>query len=282
MAEQKIVTTTTTPNATDYSAEKARLMEEITQKVASYNEAMQLGEFRTMKRLDDELRTAIKDYTSFAEKECFDALLEAKNPMVAAAVILAFPTVKIKDDKDADTGEVTRIITDVQKSIDPLRLHKRAKDGIGAVRNWSHMVELFNYALTARQSEQLGIPAAGIRDCYAMSKIARELECFKLTGEGIDPTSDDALREDLQTLVDAMLGEGFELEKKIIKDANGEEKEIYPDVNYLVTIYSKKGRGALEVACANHKYLRLYILGICHKLVTGDGYTVTYKKEKQE
>jgi hypothetical protein len=62
----------------------------------------------------------------------------------------------------------------------------------------------------------------------------------------------------------------------------GEEyKPVSHDVNYLMTIFAKKNRKALSVTCANHRYMRNYIMEICHRIVSGESYDVQFKKESK-
>ena len=70
----------------------------------------------------------------------------------------------------------------------------------------------------------------------------------------------------LTAIVQAMIGEEY--------------KPVSHDVNFLLSVYSRKSRKALTVSCANHKYLRGYIAEICHRIVTGKSYEVDYKKVK--
>jgi len=57
-------------------------------------------------------------------------------------------------------------------------------------------------------------------------------------------------------------------------------KAITHDVNYILAVYSKKGRKALTVTASNHKQMRQIIMEICHRIVTGGRYDIDYKKIK--
>ena len=72
----------------------------------------------------------------------------------------------------------------------------------------------------------------------------------------------------LQTIVTSMLGEGY--------------KATSHDVNYLLSVYTKKNRKALTVSCANHKNFTSYIAEICHRIVLGKHYDVEYKAKKSK
>ncbi len=61
----------------------------------------------------------------------------------------------------------------------------------------------------------------------------------------------------------------------------GEEyKATSHDVNFLMSVYSKKGKKALAVACANHRFFTGYIAEICHKIVLDKEYSVEFKTAK--
>ena len=124
------------------------------------------------------------------------------------------------------------------------------------------MVEKFNMLLTAQKAVDLGINPKEINDSYAMSEIAKGWDLGK------NPASKTNILKTLRGIVTAMLGEEF---------AN---KVTSHDVNFLLSVYSRKSRKALTVTCANHKYMRGYVMEICHRVVTDKGYEVDYKKAK--
>ena len=88
-----------------------------------------------------------------------------------------------------------------------------------------------NFLLTAQKAVDLGIDPKAVNDSYAMSEIAREFDMGK------NPTSKTNLLKTLQTVITAMLGEQY--------------KATSHDVNFLMSVYSKKNRKALTVTCAN-------------------------------
>ena len=85
-----------------------------------------------------------------------------------------------------------------------------------------------------------------------MSEIAREFDMGK------NPVSKTNLLKTLQTVITAMLGEQY--------------KATSHDVNFLMSVYSKKNRKALTVTCSNHRYFRNYLAEVCHRIVTGKSY----------
>lgn len=265
MAKAIIDTTTiATPTTPTPAERKAEIRAQVEALNVQYNEAMALGEYRTMSRLDEETKKLVKEYTSEAEDECFDALLATENPLLEAAKVLEFTTIKVRDESDNDTGTKTRVIEDTVKTIDPVRLNKRSREGLGADKNWVKNMRLLNFAMVTRKAAKLGIPAKDC--CDGVKKVFAELAHFKTTCEGVDPTSDEALLEDLQNLINAMLGEGYTVEGK--------------DVEYVWTGFAKRGKRALQIACTNNSKLGEAIIEICHRMVTGKSYEITSKAKK--
>lgn len=122
-------------------------------------------------------------------------------------------------------------------------------------------MEKFNFLLTAQKAIDLGIDPKEINDSYAMSDLSKQIDMGKT------PTSKTNILKTLTKVVQAMIGEEY--------------KPTSHDVNFLMSVYSKKSRKALTVTCANHKYLRGYLMEICNRIVTGGVYGLEYKAVKQ-
>jgi len=133
--------------------------------------------------------------------------------------------------------------------------------GIGADPNWMHVAQKMNFLLTAQKAKDLGLDPAKVNDSYAMSEIARQFEMGK------NPTSKTNLLKTLQMVVTAMVGDGH--------------KATSHDVNFLLSVYSKKNRKALTVSCANHRNFRGYVMEVCHRIVTGKSYELEYKTKRE-
>ena len=110
-------------------------------------------------------------------------------------------------------------------------------------------------------ARDLGLDPQKVNDSYAMSEIARQFEMGK------NPTSKTNMLRTLQMVVTAMLGEGY--------------KATSHDVNFLLSVYSRKNRKALVVSCANHRNFRAYIAEVCHRIVTGKEYELEYKTKRE-
>ena len=252
---------------------KAELREKAEALTEVYNNAVQSGNFNPVMEYPSEaadgginvvlvrdvIEQAINEHTSIARDECFTALKATDDPMLAAVKQLTFPTIRIVDKK---VGEETKIpvssIEDSEKAIDLLKLHKAVEGGIGQNKQWAVMVEKFNFLMTAQKAVDLGIDPKAIHDSYAMSDIARQIDMGKT------PTSKTNLLKTLQAIVTAMVGDEY--------------KATSHDVNFLMSVYSRKNRKALTVTCANHKYMRQYLMEICHRIVEGKTYAVDYKQ----
>lgn len=231
------------------------------EQVKAYNGAMLEGKFEEVSKLDGDIAATVNEYTGIARDMCFEDCAASPDPMMAAVTRLSFITIGVKDTKKGDEKVPVREVIDKERQIDLLKLHKYCK-GIGADHNWPYMIEKFNMLLTAQKAVELGIDPKTINDSYAMSEIARGFDMGKT------PTSKTNILKLLRSVITAMLGEEF---------AN---KATSHDVNFLLSVYSRKSRKALTVTCANHKYMRGYVMEICHSIVTGKAYALDYKKVK--
>lgn len=246
MAEEKKITT------------KAELRAKAEELVLAYNDAVQNGDFNTANKLNAEIEQAVNEYTSIAREECFKRLAATDDPMLAAVKELSFMTIRAKDTKVGDEKIPVRVIEDSEKAIDLLKLHKAVKGGIGKDEKWAAMIEKLNFLMTAQKAVDLGIDPKAVNDSYAMSDIARQIDMGKT------PTSKTNILKTVQAIVTAMIGEEY--------------KAVSHDVNFLMSVYSRKNRKALTVSCANHKYMRQYMMEICHRIVEGKSYALDYKQ----
>lgn len=240
---------------------KAELRAKAEDLVLAYNDAIQNGDFNTANKLNAEIEQAVNEHTAIAREECFNRLKATPDPMLAAVKELSFMTIRAKDTKVGEEKIPVRIIEDAEKAIDLLKLHKACSGGIGKDEKWAAMIEKLNFLMTAQKAVDLGINPKAINDSYAMSEIARQIDMGKT------PTSKTNILKTVQSIVDAMIGEEY--------------KATSHDVNFLMSVYSRKNRKALTVSCANHKYMRQYMMEICHRIVEGKTYILDYKQAKK-
>lgn len=243
-------------------AEKENKLQEIKasveEKVKAYNEVMQDAKFDEASKLDTEMTEKVNEYTAIVRDMCFEDCAAAEDPMIAAVTALSFMTIGVKDNKKGDEKIPVREIIERERQIDLYKLHKYVNGGIGQNKDWVHMIEKFNLTMTCQKAKDLGIDPTAINDSYAMSEIAKGYDLGK------NPASKTNLLKTLTAIVQAMIGEEY--------------KPVSHDVNFLLSVYSRKSRKALTVSCANHKYMRNYIMEICHRIVTGKVYEVDYRK----
>lgn len=258
---------------------KAELREKAEALTKIYNESVQSGNFSPVMEhpipngdsnapvliipVRDVIEQAVNEHTSIARDECFKTLQASVDPMLEAVKQLTFPTIRIVDKKvgeDKYTKIPVSFIEDSEKAIDLLKLHKSVNGGIGKSKNWVSMIEKLNFLMTAQKAVDLGIDPKTINDSYAMSDIARQIDMGK------NPTSKTNILKTIQAIVTAMIGEEY--------------KVTSHDVNFLMSVYSRKNRKALTVSCANHKYMRQYIMEICHRIVEGKSYALDYKQKR--
>lgn len=241
--------------------EKTKRLQELRasaeEQVKAYNEAMQEGKFEEMSKLDDGITETVNEYTSIVRDMCFEDCAASADPMLTAVTMLSFITIGVKDSKKGDEKVPVREVIERERQIDLFKLHKYVDGGIGQNKDWVYMIEKLNFLMTAQKCVDLGIKPDAVNDSYAMSDIAKSYDLGK------NPASKTNLLKTLTAIVQAMLGEEY--------------KPVSHDVNFLLSVYSRKNRKALTVTCANHKYMRGYVMEICHRLVTGKTYEVDFK-----
>ena len=239
---------------------KEELRRKVETLVLEYNEHAQNAEFSDKKEINKEIEKSVNEYTSMARTECFNNLIESGNPMLEAVKELVFDTIRVRDTVQGDDEIPVRVVEEIQRPIDLIKLHKYVDGGIGANKDWNYEVEKFNMLMTAQKCQDLGINPKVVNNSYAMSDIAKKIDMGKT------PTSKTNMLKTLNRVVQSMIGEEY--------------KATSHDVNYLLSIYSKKKRQALTVTCANHKYMRQYLAEICHRIVLGKAYEVDFKKKR--
>lgn len=240
-------------------AKLAQLRSDAEELVKDYNEAVQNGKYDTAAKADNAMTETINEYTRNVRDMCFEDCKNTDNPMLTAIKTLSFVTIGVKDEQRGEDKFPVRSIVEKERQIDLLKLHKYC-GSIGVDENWGHIAQKMNFLLTAQKCNDLGLNPKSINDSYAMSEIAREFSMGK------NPTSKTNLLKTLQMVVNAMIGEEY--------------KATSHDVNYLMSVYSKKNRKALTVTCANHRYFRNYLAEVCHRIVTGKSYEVDFKKKR--
>ncbi len=210
--------------------------------------------------IEADLDEAILYYAATSKEKTYAAAKASDDAMKFAIMNFFFPTLKIKEDKDKDTGIVIRSIIDAERPIDLGDMHKKL-GGIGANNAWIHAAEKFNYHLTIRAAKRVG--ATVNSNAFAMNEVSRQIDMGK------NPCSNTQMLKTLQSIIDMMLGDGF--------------KATSHDVNYLVDCYSNDSKKSkTSITLANHKTLRNYLKKICYRILTnGTGYDAEQKEIKE-
>ena len=238
----------------------ATLEEEAKEHCKFYNAAYQEARFSDAAAEAAIVTEKVNEYTRVARDGVFEICKNSENPMLEAVKRLTFATIAAKDTQTDGDKVPVRSIVPTEKPIDLIRLHKYC-GSIGANKEWAYHVQKFNMLLTMQKCVDLGIDPRKVNDSYYMHEYAKQVDLGKT------PTSKTNILKTLQSIVTAMLGDGY--------------KATSHDVNYLLSIYSKKNRKALSVTCANHSYLTRYLAEICHRIITGESYDVVYKAKKE-
>lgn len=242
------------------TARLAALRASVEEQVKAFNDAVQNGRFEDSAKADRAMTDAANEYTATVRDMCFEECKATDDPMLAAVKTLSYVTIGVKDEQKGDDKVPVRVIVDKERQIDLLKLDKFC-GGIGADPNWMHVAQKMNFLLTCQKARDLGLDPKKVNDSYAMSEIARQFEMGK------NPTSKTNMLRTLQMVVTAMLGDGY--------------KATSHDVNFLLSVYSRKNRKALAVSCANHRNFRGYIAEVCHRIVTGKEYELEYKTKRE-
>lgn len=242
------------------TAKLAQLKSEVEELVKGYNDAIQNGRFEESTKADTAMAEKINEYTATVRDMCFEDCKATDDPMLTAVKTLSYVTIGVKDEKKGDDKVPVRTVVDKERAIDLLKLDKYC-GGIGHDKEWMHVAQKMNFLLTCQKARDLGLDPQKVNDSYAMSEIARQFEMGK------NPTSKTNMLRTLQMVVTAMLGDGY--------------KATSHDVNFLLSVYSRKNRKALVVSCANHRNFRGYIAEVCHRIVTGKEYELEYKTKRE-
>ena len=226
----------------------------------AYNAAMLESKIKEALKAEKEAEDAVGEYTSLARAKCFEECIETGDAMLEAVKRLSYESICVKESKVEGSEDTVLKIEPKTRAIDLQKLHAYCDSGIGVDKQWPHIAQQLNFLLTAQKCIDLGVSAKGVNDSYAMSDIARSISMGK------SPTSNTNMLKTLQLIVSAMVG--------------SEHKATSHDVKFLQSVYSKKSKKALTVACAKHKVFIGYIAEICHRIVEGKTYDVEYQVKK--
>jgi hypothetical protein len=235
--------------------------------VLEYNEYFQSGKFADASAQLTVATEAINKYTANAQAMCFDEIIHQTDPLAYACKIYSFDTIRIKDVKIEGSIVSKKQVDETDKPIALEKLQKYAKNEgivVGADKHWLDAIHHLNYLLTVRVCEELGLDPAEVRDCYRIRDVAKEYQL------GIAHAADG----NAQTL-----GAIEKIMKLMITSEPYAEPTMH-EVTYLNRVWSKKGKGCLSVSVSNHRQMCNLMMEIAHKLITGEAYSVDYKRAK--
>ena len=245
---------------------KSEIEAKIRELVGKRNECLEFNEYAEIAKIDEDLDKLVDEYTTEAENDCFNVLKKAKNPMLEAAKTMSFQVIRVREVKIKEgdrKGQPETVAEFVARGIDPLRLHNKTEGGIGADRLWMYKVERLNMLFTAQSARELNKDPQKIKNTMAMSQESQKIAFAKED----EAQTDEILLGNIQAVLDAMLGAGY---------------TATPDmVAFLKRVHSKGGRDNVSVVCSTHKGMRGYMLGVCHRAVTGEEFDLVYKEKKQ-
>jgi len=171
--------------------------------------------------------------------------------------------------RDKDTRKITEFkLVEKPRQIDLLKFAKQNE----LATDWQHNGMALNQSLCLRAATELGFSKAeiaAVAKSYYMRKEAQEL------ADGKAPVSNNALCKKLQAFINAILPPEDEEKGNVYKCNNH-------DVAYLLMTYTRKGRNALSIATSKDGALRMLVMDVMHRIITGKKYTLEYKQFKDE
>ena len=270
----------------DYINKQGTLLASIRSNIQDYNVAYGEKRYDDVATINAAIEKDVDEYNSISQMLCFDACSKAENPMHAAIITLHFPVIGIKDTMIGDEVKILKrvIVGDPDaedavlkyKQIDLLKFQKYVKDreghGIGHEANWNNQVERLNLLFALDCAVEIGKGQEFIdemRDCYAVKEASREIDFGVKNPKAGTPISNTGLLKAVKAVVTAMAGPEVG------------DKVLTHDVRFLKIVSAKKSRKELAVQCANHRFMRGYLMEVCNRIMTDGIYDVDYKRIKK-
>jgi len=254
---------------------KATLSEKLTFLVDEYNKATQFSEHKKVAKIDTATKEVLAKLATIAQNDCFVAIKKTakkngEDPMRVAAKTLRYakPIVRDEDEVGEDgkpTDRQIRVIKSGEGKIDPLRLHKTLKDGIGARKDWFILAKKLESELFAANCEAFGAVTTDGKTATHDHIIAT----YKMKEESRVFALGTTLPQMVLTTIKAMIGE-----VDIADDRLAQLTE------YLVRLHSKSGKGALTVKGTMESNFRYRLLEVCDMALTGANIVAEYKEKK--
>lgn len=262
---------------TEHEARIAELIER-------YNKAMdeEVVDVRVLNALEADLKAASVEAKKDKRAEVYGSLEKYSNPMLEACRKhhFGYPSYAFVKSE----GEVTGIEPATKvANISPVEFGNRLikvstlkscpYERTGVIKNghcWEYRSEKLAYLLTYRTIKKLGGTSDEIEE-FKKSYAIRDLAAREKMGE--TPTSTSQIVKCLQSIIDMLVFVPNEKGDNAVK-ANGK------DVEYLLSMFEKAGRGTGVVEVLKGSRVKDYIFTVCHMIVTGKAYEVKYAKKK--
>lgn len=269
----------------EYIAKQGTLLASIRANVQEYNSEYGELHFDKATVINAAIEKDVNEYNDIAQMLCFDECAKSEDPMKSAILALHYQVIGVKDTMVGDEVKVLKRVVvgdpdseDPQpkyKQIDLLKLQKYCKDHydhkIGHETNWNNQVERLNMLFALDCAVELGKGQEFINEmssCYALKDASRDIDFGVKNPKAGTPISNTGLLKAVKAVVTAMIGPEFG------------EKVLTHDVRFLKKVSAKKSRKELTVQCANHRFMRGYIMEVCYRIMTEGSYDVDYKRVK--
>lgn len=251
---------------------------EIKENIKAFNEAYGNEDMAAISAANAKQDALEKEYAELAEVVCYSALKKQENPMLAAIKQYGYEVLKHKDivskekiaDEDGEEEEITTItreLTSKEKQIDLIKFDNHGKKKSSVDPLWRYEMQTLNQLFCIRTAQELNVPFEA--KSYHMDKMARRID------NGETPTSNTAMLDALQKLIDMVIFEGKEDNDKANKyRANSR------DVTAILMQYTKSGKGRLGIAPAKHNYFARLIGKVLYRIATGEQYSLEYTISK--
>lgn len=251
---------------------KNMLFERVEKAVQEYNSFMGDAKFQDAKDTLNGAQENLKRLNANVKALVYDDILKFSDPIAEACLRYTYKVYILKEEDVEGSALKVMKLREKDKVIALDDLQKFAKTNnkisIGNDPEWIYAVQHLNYLLTIQVAEELGIDPTEIRDCYRIKDVAKE---YRL---GIANAADGEAQTlaALDKIIDMMISDDGHYWVR------GRVRPGKHEVKFLNRVYSKKGKSCLSVAVSDHKRFCAIIMEIAHKLLTGEAYSVEYKR----
>jgi len=249
-------------------AKMAEIKTNIEAKIAQYNDLMLDDKSAEATAVFNEADKAVDEYNGHCRFIAFEDCRDSDDPMIEACRRLTYKAIRIKELPIEGRTIKKKEVDETYKVIDLVKLNKFCVDSgkpkIGADPDWVYAAHKMNYLMTLDRAVALGISKEVVSSDYRIGDVAKALK-KKDDGKEFSVSNTQMLKT-LTYVIQQMIGTEY--------------KPTSHDVKYLEFIYSKKGKGALKVACAKHGLFISYLQEICYRLINDLHYGVEYQVKK--